>query len=230
MKNTYLTRQMGFLTSKHWEGRTIHIFGCGGLGSPLALILGKMGAEKIVLYDKDIVEDINVNNQLFGLKDINQPKVDAVKNNVEMLTPMELSQFETVNGDIMNIDFDSLVIKNDDIVILSLDSNEVRTHIYKELKSHNFFGLIVDPRMAGLVFSVYTTFDKGLWETGYKHFTPSDDSVPEGVCTEKAIAFNTFGCASVASSLVYKYLRNELKQTEHYQMDMKNSIFVPLIQ
>jgi len=224
MENIY-TRQLQFLHPQAWDDRTVHIIGCGGLGSPIALILAKMGAQKINLYDLDTVEVENINNQLFGLKDIGQTKVEAVKNNIEMLSGIRLSDIRTFHGDILkNTNFKPL---NSDIVILSLDSNDVRRRIYKQLMENSFFGLIIDPRMAGLVFSVYASV--GTKALKYEDWTPVDDKVREDVCTAKAIAFNTFGCASVASGIIRKYLNDEFSGQEFVQMDMLNNFITPIL-
>ena len=223
MSNIY-TRQIQFLHPDAWDNRTVHIVGCGGLGSPLALILAKMGMQSVHLYDLDTVEDVNINNQLFGLKDIKSNKVDAVKENIEMLSGMSLDDIHTHHGDVLK---EELEINNDDIVVLSLDSNNLRRKLYKQLMGNMFAGLIIDPRMGGLVFSVYATV--GAEAMKYKDWTPLDDKVPEDVCTAKAIAFNTFGCASVAAGIVRKYLNNELpKRKEFVQMDMLNNFITPI--
>lgn len=222
MKNTHL-RQLQFLPPKAFEGRTVHIIGCGGLGSPTALLLAKMGATKMNLYDLDIVEDVNINNQLFGLKDIGITKVEAVKENIEIMSSIDPSQIKTFHGDVLE---NPLILNNDDIVVLALDSNDTRRELYKRLISSAFTGLVVDPRMGGLVFSVYMS--QGVDIIKYENFTPTDSKVPDDVCTAKAIAFNTFGCASVACGMIRSWLMNEIKMPNYIQMDMKNNIIVPI--
>ena len=39
---------------------TFHLLGCGAIGSSAALQLARMGADHFHLYDRDIVEDVNI--------------------------------------------------------------------------------------------------------------------------------------------------------------------------
>lgn len=39
----------------------VGVVGCGGTGSAIAMLLPKMGIRNIALFDKDIVEDTNLN-------------------------------------------------------------------------------------------------------------------------------------------------------------------------
>ena len=55
----------------------VSIIGCGGIGSPTALMLSKVGYPEINLIDPDLVEEHNLPNQLFPLSAIGQKKVDA---------------------------------------------------------------------------------------------------------------------------------------------------------
>jgi len=57
---------------------TIHIIGCGAIGSNLAVILTRLGFENLALYDFDIVSEHNLTNQAFGYRDIGKSKIDAL--------------------------------------------------------------------------------------------------------------------------------------------------------
>jgi molybdopterin/thiamine biosynthesis adenylyltransferase len=60
----------------------VGVIGCGGTGSAIAMLLPKMGIRNIALFDKDIVEDTNL-NRLHGAfqsdADAKTPKVKAVE-------------------------------------------------------------------------------------------------------------------------------------------------------
>lgn len=56
----------------------IHIIGCGSVGSTVAENLARCGVTKFTLWDFDIVEPHNLANQMFRIKDIGKPKVDAL--------------------------------------------------------------------------------------------------------------------------------------------------------
>ncbi|BAY63625.1 hypothetical protein NIES22_37130 [Calothrix brevissima NIES-22] len=59
----------------------VGVIGCGGTGSAIAMLLPKMGIRNIALFDKDIVEDTNL-NRLHGAR---QPDADAMSPKVEVV-------------------------------------------------------------------------------------------------------------------------------------------------
>lgn len=65
----------------------IHIIGCGSVGSTVAELLARFGLENINLYDFDVVEPHNLVNQMFTTKDIDKPKVKAVKEHLVEINP-----------------------------------------------------------------------------------------------------------------------------------------------
>lgn len=65
----------------------VHIVGCGSVGSTLAENLVRCGIKNITLWDFDIVEPKNVNNQMFRDKDIGRKKTDALKDILLELDP-----------------------------------------------------------------------------------------------------------------------------------------------
>ena len=62
----------------------IHIVGVGATGSLVVdqLIRLGFGGNQIHIYDFDIVEEHNINNQLYCLEDIGKPKVQALKDTI----------------------------------------------------------------------------------------------------------------------------------------------------
>lgn len=70
----------------------IHVIGAGASGSWLVLQLAKLGLTNITVWDFDVVEAHNVPNQLFGVKDIGKPKVEALAEHVEWQTGAHITQ------------------------------------------------------------------------------------------------------------------------------------------
>src|SRR5690606_32227356 len=61
------------------ERAHIAIIGCGGIGSSVAMLLAGAGVNKLTLVDGDVIEQSNLNRQLFWTKsDIDQPKVTTL--------------------------------------------------------------------------------------------------------------------------------------------------------
>lgn len=65
----------------------VGIAGLGGLGSHVALALWRMGIGHLVLVDFDIVEPTNLNRQAYGMNDLGQFKVDALKRQLYAIHP-----------------------------------------------------------------------------------------------------------------------------------------------
>lgn len=69
------------------DNARIHIIGCGSVGSTVAENLARFGITKITLYDFDVVEKHNLANQMFTLKHVGMPKVNAVAEMLAEINP-----------------------------------------------------------------------------------------------------------------------------------------------
>ena len=70
VKNEHLTRQMSIIDSDLLQKQKVYIVGAGAIGSFAALALVKMGIEHVEVWDNDVVDIVNMNNQFFRRKDI----------------------------------------------------------------------------------------------------------------------------------------------------------------
>lgn len=66
---------------------TIGIAGAGGLGSNIAMLLARCGAERFVIIDRDHLEKSNLNRQHYWPDQLGQPKVDAIAHHLHALNP-----------------------------------------------------------------------------------------------------------------------------------------------
>src|SRR5260370_23498443 len=60
-----VTRRDAESASAWWAGRHVVIFGCGAIGSAVAMLLARAGVAKLQLYDKDVVKPGILVRQLF---------------------------------------------------------------------------------------------------------------------------------------------------------------------
>jgi adenylyltransferase/sulfurtransferase len=59
--------------------------GVGGLGCGVAMGLARLGVRKLIMIDRDVVDESNLNRQiLFTREDIGKPKAETGKMRVEM--------------------------------------------------------------------------------------------------------------------------------------------------
>lgn len=225
-----LLRQLAFLAPEDWEGRRVHIIGCGGLGSTAAIILAKMGCPEMHLYDMDTVDDVNLNNQFFRPSNLGMQKVTALAVNIQDYVGGEQDIYAHDGRIEDGMKLQDL--EDEDIIVLALDSNNVRRWFYEQViekfpKWKNLY--IFDTRMGGLTFDVY--FSTNANAAAALEDTPEDKDVPDDLCTAKAIAFNTFGCSSFLAAMLRKHLKREDLQSarQHIQVCMQNNIIAKLI-
>lgn len=69
------------------KGSVVGIAGLGGLGSPVAIALARVGVGTLVLADYDVVEPSNLNRQQYFVDQIGRPKVTAMEENLRRVNP-----------------------------------------------------------------------------------------------------------------------------------------------
>ena len=66
---------------------TVGIMGLGGLGSPVAVALARIGVGRLILADFDVVEPSNLNRQQYFVEQIGLRKTVALKENITRINP-----------------------------------------------------------------------------------------------------------------------------------------------
>lgn len=67
--------------------KRVGIIGLGGLGSNAAAMLVRMGVRHFVLADFDVVDESNLNRQLYFRADIGRPKTEALADTLRRIEP-----------------------------------------------------------------------------------------------------------------------------------------------
>lgn len=131
------------------RNKVIHIIGCGATGSHLAIQLVKLGANKLILWEFDTVEEHNLTNQIWENEDIGKPKLDALVEKILKINPF--------------IERKNLITKGkwegqflDGIVFCCVDSMELRKEIYETNQYNYNIELMFDPRLGSTTGSVFT--------------------------------------------------------------------------
>lgn len=108
----------------------VAIAGLGGLGSTVALALGRIGVGHLKIIDFDVVEPSNLNRQQYFIKHIGMKKCDALKDILSEINPF----IEVKSIDIcVNKNNIKELFEDVDIVIEAFDGAENKAMIVREV-------------------------------------------------------------------------------------------------
>jgi hypothetical protein len=191
------TRQQGLISDKLFKSTSVTLIGAGGIGSPTALYLAKMGVETLIMWDEDGVNAHNIPNTLYRKKDVGQFKVDALEKILQ-----EFSDVMTLTmNHFYEPDKDGKYPSLSETVIVVTDSMESRQIVWEQFLKQNQCRHYIEARMGAKLGMVYT-FSKqnrgyGKWSMMKKdiHFYQGrlykDGEVKPLPCTAKSIIYNT---------------------------------------
>jgi hypothetical protein len=111
--DTFVTRNSGYVstaTQASIRRKTLLIAGCG-IGSSVAVCAARMGFEKFVLVDGDVVDAHNLNRQFYDFADIGKPKVAGLKDKILRINPE--ASVEAIEAYLTPANTDAIVAKAD---------------------------------------------------------------------------------------------------------------------
>lgn len=176
--------------------RTMHIIGCGSIGTAVATLLTRIGFDAFVLWDKDIVEEHNIANQYFDEIDIGYPKSDALMTKIARIN-------NDVRVDAKKRNFTHECIKDitsTDIIVICVDNMNSRRNIYEAIynsdKKQDLY--ILDGRM-GLHDGIVLCFKCDLLNAcaKYEETLYSDEESAPQSCTAKTVLYTVNVIAGV---------------------------------
>ena len=193
-------RQLDLVTPEELS-LPITMVGAGGIGSPTALALAKMGCSRMTVYDSDLVEAHNLPNQLYRLEDFARPKVEALQVLIRSFTGFEIVAIrEAVSKQRLQ-----------GLVISGVDSMVARKTIWQEaIRYRPNVELYIDARMGAEVCSIYSVRPADPDDVrAYELTLYDDDEADPNACTAQAIIYNTFTVAGLIANQVKKYAKGE---------------------
>jgi molybdopterin/thiamine biosynthesis adenylyltransferase len=195
-----LLRQLDLVKAEALE-TPVHLIGCGGIGSVVALALGKLGCSHLTLYDDDRVEEHNVPNQLFRTADVGRPKVEALAEILEAFTGTRpRTHVRRVLGERLQ-----------GIVICGVDSMATRKILWQKTVRHRAgIPLYLDGRLGAEVCRLYAIRPADPDDVRCYEQSLYDDSqaVPLS-CTAGAIIYTGLAMASLVADQVKKFATGE---------------------
>ncbi len=185
----------------------VNLVGVGGLGSPIAMALVKMGCPRITFFDDDTVEPHNLPNQLYRMADIGLPKVEALARILREYVDAEITP---INERVTKRTFSGIVIS-------AVDSMSARRAIWENCVRYKAgVKLYVDARMGGEVGRVLTVSPTNpIGVSAYEATLFSDAEGSQELCTAQATIYSTFGIASLVANQVKRFGRGESQTYEH---------------
>ena len=138
----------------------VGIIGAGGLGGTVLELLSRMGIGKLIIADKDLIVDSNLNRQILS----NETNLGQNKAEVAVRRVKEINSSVEITGYSVFIDSDNVkkIIKGAEVVVDALDNLPARFMLQKACRELNI--PLVHGAIAGFNGQLTTIFpqDKGL--------------------------------------------------------------------
>lgn len=196
----------------------VTIVGAGGIGSPTAFLLSKMGCKNITLYDFDTVEEHNRPNQIFRAQDEGKSKTEAMKEIIGDFA--EWCEINTISEKIEE------KTSLSGIVISAVDSMKSRKTIWESARYNTDVPLYFDGRIGGEFIEVYIVRPCRIDDVEeYEDSLFSDEEADERPCTEQGIIYTGMGVAVHIAAQLKKWLKGE-ECNRRIAYDFKKGILI----
>ncbi|WP_080797849.1 ThiF family adenylyltransferase [Arabiibacter massiliensis] len=124
------SRNSGLLESAAMRERGAVIFGCGSVGSLVALELARSGVGNFALVDNDVIEYHNVCRHQCGVREVGEYKVDAVKRRILDINPLaHVQTFATLAEHVSKEALDEWLGERKSIAVGCADNREADVYV-----------------------------------------------------------------------------------------------------
>jgi hypothetical protein len=214
------------------QKQRIIVAGCGGIGSWTILQLARMTPTTLVMYDDDVVEQVNMAGQLYCKNDIGKAKVDAMVDMINSYTTMRniyaIKRKFTESceaGDVMICGFDNMAARKTFFEVWL-------THV-KNVSTDKSKCLFIDGRLSIdtlQVLCIQGNDDYNI-DRYQKEFLFSDREADETQCSLKQTTYLACMIGSFIVNLFTNFVANTLNPIIPYDLpffteyDAQNMIF-----
>jgi len=200
------------------ENSTVAIFGLGALGSVASELLTRSGIKKLILVDRDIVEESNLQRQsLYDSEDVGKPKAFVCENKLKKInSKIKINKyFENLNHE--NI----LEILKDSNIILDCTDNLQTRFLINEYSKKNELPFIYG---SAIGYEGYFMFISGKNNSVCLRCFQKEASL--GTCSTIGVINQiTHIIASFQVSECIKYLTKEKVKSELHYINIKTNEF-----
>ena len=206
------SRFSGAIWYEEIQKQTVTLAGVGGIGSYVGFLLGRLKPQRLIIYDPDRVETVNMSGQLYGQTDVGNYKSVALANMVRNYA-----------------NYNNIVALNDrfeanpgatDIMICGFDNMTARRTFYEKWKQkvlsypagsdNRKKCLFIDGRLAAeefQVLSIQGDDERAMVEYEDKWLF-SDAEAEETICSYKQTTFMANMIASVMVNVFVNFVAN----------------------
>ena len=192
----------------------IHVIGAGATGSWLVMQLAKLGITNIHVWDFDVVEEHNVPNQIFGIKDIGKAKVHALAERVEHDTGLEIDAY--------NKAYEGQRLFG--IVFMMIDTMDLRKKFWLEnVKMKSAVKHYIEPRMGLDMARIYNVDPMNIaHHKAYEATLYSDEEAEVSACgTSMSVITTAMTTASYCVRQLINFVANDDLIDNELLLDVK---------
>lgn len=189
----------------------VTLAGLGGIGSYVALLLGRLKVSRLVIYDDDIVDGTNLSGQLFATQDVGNSKARSVCR--------LLREFAQYYSTISNEGRYNAGSPTTNIMICGFDNMIARQTFYDKWKlrvmglpeEEREKCLFIDGRLAAEEFQVFCIkgSDTYLMQKYENEWLFDDNEAEATLCSYKQTSFCANMIASVMVNLFVNFIANQ---------------------
>lgn len=206
------SRFSGAIWYEEIQKQVVTLAGVGGVGSYVGFLLGRLKPQRLIIYDPDRVETVNMSGQLYGQTDVGNYKSVALS--------IMIRNYANYNNIVaLNDRFDANS-EATDIMICGFDNMEARKVFYERWKQRVLSYptgsndrkkcLFIDGRLAAeefQVLSIQGNDDRAMKEYEDKWLF-SDVEAEETICSYKQTTFMANMIASVMVNIFVNFVAN----------------------
>lgn len=207
------SRFSGAIWYEEIQKQTVTLAGVGGIGSYVGFLLSRLKPNRLIIYDPDRVETVNMSGQLYGQTDVGRYKcaalADMVMNYANYCNIVALDQrFEDDSDatDIMICGFDNMTARR-----TFYEKWKQRVLSYPAGSDNRKKCLFIDGRLAAEEFQVLSIQgdDERAMAAYEDKWLFSDAEAEETICSYKQTTFMANMIASVMVNVFVNFIANQ---------------------
>lgn len=207
------SRFSGAIWYEEIQKQTVTLAGVGGIGSYVGFLLSRLKPNRLIIYDPDRVETVNMSGQLYGQTDVGRYKcaalADMVMNYANYCNIVALDQrFEDGSDatDIMICGFDNMAARR-----TFYEKWKQRVLSYPAGSDNRKKCLFIDGRLAAEEFQVLSIQgdDERAMAAYEDKWLFSDAEAEETICSYKQTTFMANMIASVMVNVFVNFIANQ---------------------